>query len=411
MQVTDIFGPIPLTVTLNGSGYGYVTFQPNGKNVRISTLFVAVSTSTKQAVAKLYKGQISNDNLINNTNSGSTGAPAFGNIDLLDGETLFVEWTGGDAGSIAKATVVGKTIPFDEVGPSEIQWSDPIAAGDGSLIFPAIKSINYVTGVSGWMISRDGNVEFAGGTFRGDVKINDTNGGRMTLTSQVPYGAVAFWQPDFSTIPGVTFQPAILFVDSTDDSGLGTSVPFFKAISPIASGSGGHTAQWILHGQDNLTSIDNSYVEFVAGRYGGIVFNNSTNTLDVPLGYLFYSENQTGTSGITTTEVDTLIITEQMAQMDNQRKYRAIWQGRVISSVAGDRVGVRAWMNGVTGVQIIDFGQITIATANVAQPFTLMAGFTGQNGNFISLGVRRVAGTGSISVNGSITTMEDVSRL
>jgi hypothetical protein len=409
MQVSDIFGPIPITCVLDSSGNGFVSFQPNGKNVRISTLFVRVATSTKQAQALLYKGQISSSNLINNTNSGSTGAPAWGNIDLLDGETLYIQWTGGDVGATATATVSGKAIPFDEVGPSDIQWSDPIAAGDGSLIFPAIKSINYVAGSSGWMIGRDGAVEFASGTFRGDVKIDDTSGGRLTLTSQIPYGAVIFMQPDFSSISGVTFTPGIVYVDSTDDSGAGTSVPYMKAISPIANG--GHTSQMILHGQDNLATVDNSYVEFVAGRYGGIVFNNSTNTLDVPLGYLFYSENQASTTGITTVETDTLIITELYAQMDNSRKYIATWQCRLISTVAGDRVGLRAFMNGVSGVVIIDFGQVTIATANVAEPHTFRAGFTGQNSNFVSLGVRRVAGTGTITVNGSLTTMEDAKRV
>jgi hypothetical protein len=115
--------------------------------------------------------------------SGSTGAPAFGNIDLIDGETLFVVWSGGDAGATATATFVGNTIPFDQVGGSEIRWSDPIAANDGSLIFPAIKSPNFVSGSAGWRIAYDGTVEFNNGTFRGTLVIGtspqttvDTNG-------------------------------------------------------------------------------------------------------------------------------------------------------------------------------------------------------------------------------------------
>jgi hypothetical protein len=182
MKLTQRFGPIPVTTTLDGSGNGTVTFQPNGSSARITNLFVKVSTTTAQATCTIYKGQIADGNAINTTNSGSTGSAASGAIDLTDGEVLYVRWTGGDAGATATATFTGITIPFDQVGPSHLDWADPIAAGDGSLVYPALKSPNFVAGTSGWKIDRAGNAEFNAIDVRGNGIFGDPAGARIELT-------------------------------------------------------------------------------------------------------------------------------------------------------------------------------------------------------------------------------------
>jgi hypothetical protein len=51
-------------------------------------------------------------------------------------------------------------------------FTSPVVAGT-TLVAPAIRSANYVPGVSGWTINRDGTSEFAGGTFRGAVVVID----------------------------------------------------------------------------------------------------------------------------------------------------------------------------------------------------------------------------------------------
>lgn len=182
VQLGKPIGPIAVTATLNGSGAGTVSFQPNGCTARITNLFVKCSTSASQAVAKIYRGQISDNCLINQTNSGSTGAAASGVIDVSDGETLFVVWSGGDAGATATATFVGMGIPFNQrTLATQLVWDNPIAANDGSLVFPAIKSINYVAGVSGWIIDRNGNAEFADGTFRGDLVVTSPTGAQVKI--------------------------------------------------------------------------------------------------------------------------------------------------------------------------------------------------------------------------------------
>jgi hypothetical protein len=50
-----------------------------------------------------------------------------------------------------------------------VTFSNSITGAQGTLVRPAIKSPDYVPGVSGWAIMRDGTAEFNSGTFRGTV--------------------------------------------------------------------------------------------------------------------------------------------------------------------------------------------------------------------------------------------------
>lgn len=57
-------------------------------------------------------------------------------------------------------------------------FQNDVVAGT-TLVRPAIRSANYVPGVSGWTINRDGSAEFASGTFRGPVVVVDPNTGQV----------------------------------------------------------------------------------------------------------------------------------------------------------------------------------------------------------------------------------------
>jgi hypothetical protein len=237
MQISDRFGPIPVSATLDANGNGTVVFQVNGKNARITTLFVKASTSTKQAVCTLYKGQVGDSNVIGNTNSGSTGAPAWGQIDLLDGETLYVVWRGGDVGAVATATFVGVALPFDQIGAPYLQWSDPIAAGDGSLIYPALKSPNYVAGSVGWQIDRLGNAEFNDVSIRGSLHAEAPNGAYVDISNTLfGGGEIDFMPSDFTdpTIQG-SMQPG--YIQGSKFQGA-TNGTYLKISSPSIGLSG-----------------------------------------------------------------------------------------------------------------------------------------------------------------------------
>ena len=63
--------------------------------------------------------------------------------------------------------------------------------GGTTLVREAIRSANYVPGVSGWSINRDGSAEFATGTFRGPVVIIDPSTG-VVLASIGATGNASF---------------------------------------------------------------------------------------------------------------------------------------------------------------------------------------------------------------------------
>jgi hypothetical protein len=57
-------------------------------------------------------------------------------------------------------------------------FNNPIIGGGGGLVYPSILSPDYVTGVSGWSIDKNGNAEFNNLVFRGSF-----NGDDFVITS------------------------------------------------------------------------------------------------------------------------------------------------------------------------------------------------------------------------------------
>lgn len=64
-------------------------------------------------------------------------------------------------------------------------FNNSILSGE-TLVRNSIQSENYESGVSGWRIARNGDVEFAEGTYRGDVIIeNADSGAKVRITSDI----------------------------------------------------------------------------------------------------------------------------------------------------------------------------------------------------------------------------------
>ena len=57
-----------------------------------------------------------------------------------------------------------------------MQFSNPIVGGAGSLVRQSIHSPDYVAGVSGWTINKDGTAEFNSTAIRGDLKVTGDDG-------------------------------------------------------------------------------------------------------------------------------------------------------------------------------------------------------------------------------------------
>lgn len=60
-------------------------------------------------------------------------------------------------------------------------FANPVVNFGGDLVRAAIRSPNYVAGVSGWTINKDGSVEFSDGTFRGTVDASVISGGTIEM--------------------------------------------------------------------------------------------------------------------------------------------------------------------------------------------------------------------------------------
>lgn len=87
-------------------------------------------------------------------------------------------------------------------------FSNPIVGAMGRLIREAIQSLNYVTGVSGWRITRDGEAEFASLTARGSVRAQAPDGSYVLVTTDPVAGALIEQRPPNSA--GTTIVPARL---------------------------------------------------------------------------------------------------------------------------------------------------------------------------------------------------------
>lgn len=223
-RLPELFDAYPFNMTLDGTGSATVSFQPNGSNISISRLYVQVSTSVKQASVTLYKGNIAPSNAIGTIVSGSTGGLASGQIFMSDGQTLYVVWTGGDAGATATVTFSGKQVPFNEMGNDSITWSDPIAASDGSLIFPAIRSPNYIPGTMGWNLDRNGNADLNTVTVRGVVDITGTDGSNVHISAGGGTALLTIKPPDYSGFTPLPFSnPATISGDIFNSANVGKS--------------------------------------------------------------------------------------------------------------------------------------------------------------------------------------------
>lgn len=61
-------------------------------------------------------------------------------------------------------------------------FRNPILGGGGALVYPSIHSANFVPGVSGYTINKDGSVEFNNGVFRGTVTGGSFNGTNFIIS-------------------------------------------------------------------------------------------------------------------------------------------------------------------------------------------------------------------------------------
>lgn len=94
--------------TFDANGNASLTFSPNKYGIKWTISRIVVSTtSTAGTLAYVYRGAISQANLIDSTYNGNqdmTDTP----VELTDSDFITVSFTGGDIGSIAFVRIEGE---------------------------------------------------------------------------------------------------------------------------------------------------------------------------------------------------------------------------------------------------------------------------------------------------------------
>jgi hypothetical protein len=360
------FGPYPISTTLDGSGNGQVAFQAVGQTVRITNGFAGVSTQTAQATATAYKGIVGAGYAISSTPNGSTGAPFVGPFNLRDGETLIIRWTGGDPGATATATFTGTTSPFNIGGPSSITWETFTVANDGTLIVNAIKSSNYVAGVSGWAVFRDGSYELGGnGTFRGNLSVVSPSGSSVSVFATATTAEIDM-QPPLNTLnPGSTYTSGILYttIDSSDRpvlrlQGPGQVTPVARAGTRISLLTGSSTT-------DRIVEITADTLSFP----GNSILNTGTITAgasltDIGLGLVTAFSDSADSA---TNSAEFVVLTLPSTTYLRERLYRVDITGRLAPSASCNPL-MQLRKNNVAGAIVAVFGRVACPSAQEYSP-------------------------------------------
>ena len=162
--------PVP-----NGTG----AIAWSGRQAGITTTILFYNTDTVNTV---WLGSLSNI-----TPAGSGTIPILPN-GTFSGDPSANWFVTGSAAGIVPLVVV----------PNGQGYFLGITAGMGNLVIPSVQSPNFVEGVSGWQIRKDGSVEFNNGVFRGYII-----GGALYIYS----GAPGVGNPPIGWISGTTADP------------------------------------------------------------------------------------------------------------------------------------------------------------------------------------------------------------
>lgn len=101
----------------------------------------------------------------------------------------------GNVGAVMLAGTLKDTPQYTGIGVLDAERSDmafasDVVGGQDALIRSWIKSPNYVAGVSGWIIQKDGTVEFNNGVFRGSLTSGSNPGQHITFNDPVTGDAI-----------------------------------------------------------------------------------------------------------------------------------------------------------------------------------------------------------------------------
>lgn len=101
-------------------------------------------------------------------------------------------------------------------------FSNPIIDGNNALVVPAIQSPDYIPGISGWIIRRDGTAEFNNVIVRGTIHLQS---GNATLDSAIVVDGYGHNVPTIQFNPDNVNYPTPAYILSSVGPGTGPTHP------------------------------------------------------------------------------------------------------------------------------------------------------------------------------------------
>ena len=202
-------------------------------------------------------------------------------------------------------------------------FNNPIVGALGTLIRNAIRSLNYVAGVSGWTINQDGTSEFSQVTIRGDFESGPLAGGHVTIIN----GETRFYNS-----AGALW----LFLDPLGSGGTNIGQMHlydrFTGNETATISSASVIANRVYQPSPDPTLADNSIFFAPQSGFAGQsvkMYNNIlVGSFGMPAGLLGFAESTSVLAGTGATEVQDTGVGTIAVPGDATRMYRVFYRAR-----------------------------------------------------------------------------------
>jgi hypothetical protein len=333
------------TVILDASGNGSVEITMRADFVLQRTRWlVQGGTGTNQAMAENYIDSQPFEGTYSGNNDQSNSSRL-----LTPQNTVTCEWTAGPPGGTASLFLWGIEYPAGEgiPPPSSNQGPGNPVFGGGVLIRDAIQSSDYVPGVAGWQLSRDGNADLNNVRVRGTIDVESSDGSAVIIAPDSG-GRIDFVP---NTEPGVTNPNNGQIYSSNTSDGTG-SYAFMTFNSPRitdAHGSQGPVSVEILTATTDgsaFPGVDSANALFEVSAdiqcHGDLLVNTnaeidgnlSVNDVDIGAGLVMQDGIVVATGAGST--VDSVLWTTKSATYRANRAFRVRIEGFYTPNSAGN---------------------------------------------------------------------------
>lgn len=218
------------SVVLDATGAGSVTIVPRADFACSQTTWrVQGGTGTNQSTAQVELNGDFWQGTYSGNNDASPASRLITNTDIVE-----CDWTGGPPGGTATLTMFGVEYPAGTGIPPPAGNGGPgnPILGGTTLIRDAIQSEDYVPGVSGWSIFRDGSAELNNVVLRGSLLAKAANGSYVFIHNDATGGRIDIRPPDSA---GTVITPAEIAATVTNPK---SGAPALAVIGPVIDGNG-----------------------------------------------------------------------------------------------------------------------------------------------------------------------------